>query len=170
MASTLTAAVNVLQAAFSAYNLYLSSICITKLQKYEEKSEKAAEWSNTAAKQLHKTRTTQASGTAAVCPPFLCLLHTNRTLKILCSFVSSVAVLFYSSSTFSGLAVALVNVVALTAARAHVGEFWKGKAKIPLPGTGDYNDAISITQEIRLNSAYLAASWCVAGVLSLFLR
>jgi hypothetical protein len=55
-----------LQAAFSAYNLYLASISITNLQKYEEKSEKAAEWSDTAEKQLHKSRTTQASGTLAV--------------------------------------------------------------------------------------------------------
>jgi hypothetical protein len=63
-----TATLHAFQAAFSAYNLYLSAIAVTKLQKYEEKSEKAAEWSNVAATQLHKTRTTQASGTAAVRP------------------------------------------------------------------------------------------------------
>jgi hypothetical protein len=87
-----------------------------------------------------------------------------------CSLGSSLAVLFYSTAPFAGLAVAAVNVAALLAARAHVGEFWKGKAKIPLPGVQDYNDAISITQQVRLNSAYLAASWCVAAALAMLFR
>jgi hypothetical protein len=77
--------------------------------------------------------------------------------------------IFYPNSTFAGLAITAVNIGVLLAARAHVGDYWKGKAKIPLPGIGDYNDAISKTQEIRLNSAYLAVSWCVTGVLSLLL-
>lgn len=54
------------QAAFSAYNLYLASTSISNLMGYEEKSKKAAEYSNIAEHQLHKTRTTQASGTIAV--------------------------------------------------------------------------------------------------------
>jgi len=66
MASAITIILHALQAAFSAYNLYLASIPITKLREYEETSEKAAKYSNIAADQLHKTRMTQASGTAAV--------------------------------------------------------------------------------------------------------
>jgi hypothetical protein len=66
MASSIVTILHMFQIAFSAYNLYLSSITITKLRKYEEKSKQAAEWSNSAAHQLHKTRTTQASGTLAV--------------------------------------------------------------------------------------------------------
>lgn len=54
------------QACLSAYTIYLSSIVVPKLQRYEEKSEKAAEWSNTAEHQLHKTRTTQTSGALTV--------------------------------------------------------------------------------------------------------
>ncbi len=61
------------------------------------------------------------------------------------------------------------NVVTLEAARQHVGAFWKGKAKIPLPGVGEYNDAIGKTQEVKLNMAYLIVSWATAGVLSLVL-
>lgn len=57
------------QAALSVYGLYVSYISITNLQKYEQKAEKAAEWSETAGDQLHKTRTTQASGTVAVSFP-----------------------------------------------------------------------------------------------------
>lgn len=54
------------QALLSVYGLYLSYNSIRNLQQYEEKSEKAAKWSNTAAKQLHKTRTTQASAATTV--------------------------------------------------------------------------------------------------------
>jgi len=61
------------QSLLSLYGLATSYISITKLQKYEKQSEKAAKWSNTAAHQLHKTRTTQASGALSVrisfCPP-----------------------------------------------------------------------------------------------------
>jgi hypothetical protein len=55
-----------LTSALSAYSLYLSYQNITRLQQYEEKSKKAAEWSNTAAQRLHKTRSTQTSGTVTV--------------------------------------------------------------------------------------------------------
>jgi len=66
MARALFAILHALQAAFSAYTLSLSSISIRNLQKYEETSKKAAKYSNIAEHQLHKTRTTQASGALAV--------------------------------------------------------------------------------------------------------
>jgi hypothetical protein len=55
-----------LTTALSTYGLLLSYQNITRLQQYEEQSEKAAEWSNTAKERLHKTRTTQTSGTLSV--------------------------------------------------------------------------------------------------------
>jgi hypothetical protein len=58
-------------------------------------------------------------------------------------------------------------VAVLVVVRDHVGGFWKGKAKVPLPKMGEYNEAISKTQEVRLNMAYLAASWVVSGALAL---
>ena len=58
-----------LQAVCSAYGTYLSYRSIASLRKYEEKSEKAAKWSNTAEQQLYKTRITQASGLGAVSVP-----------------------------------------------------------------------------------------------------
>ena len=58
-----------LTSALSAYGLILSYQNITRLQQYEKQSEKAAEWSNTAAQRLHKTRSTQTSGTVTVCHP-----------------------------------------------------------------------------------------------------
>ena len=68
-----------------------------------------------------------------------------------------------------GLAVAGTNVAVLEMARRHVSKFWEGKAKMPLPGVGDYNDAITKTQEVKLNMAYLAVSWAAVGLLSLVL-
>lgn len=54
------------QAILSCYGLYHSYQCIMKLRQYGERSEKAAKYSNTAAEQLYKTRTTQASAAIAV--------------------------------------------------------------------------------------------------------
>jgi hypothetical protein len=56
----------VFTSALSSYGLYLSYQNISRLQQYEKQSEKAAEWSNTAAQRLSKTRSTQASGTISV--------------------------------------------------------------------------------------------------------
>jgi hypothetical protein len=50
----------------SAYTATFSVIAITNLSKREEQTERAAKYSNTAAHQLHKTRTTQTSGALAV--------------------------------------------------------------------------------------------------------
>lgn len=59
-------ALHAAQACLSAYALYLAYISITDSQKYEEKTKKAAQYSNTAEQQLHNTRMTLASGTGAV--------------------------------------------------------------------------------------------------------
>jgi hypothetical protein len=57
------------QVALSAYGLQVSYVAITNLQQYEERTKKAAKYSNEAGRRLHKTRTTQASGALAVHPP-----------------------------------------------------------------------------------------------------
>jgi len=65
------------------------------------------------------------------------------------------------------LSLAIVNVGVLEWARRFVGEFWEEKARIP--GVTGYNDAQRVTQEVRLNMVYLAASWGVVGVLGLLI-
>lgn len=54
------------QAIGSAYAATFSIVAISNLSKREEQTERAAQYSNTAAHQLHKTRTTQTSGALAV--------------------------------------------------------------------------------------------------------
>jgi hypothetical protein len=78
MISRIIILIHIVQASFSAYNLYLASIAISKLQKYEGTSKKAAKYSTIAENQLHKTRTTQACGTLAVSLPSpVVLLYTK---------------------------------------------------------------------------------------------
>ncbi|KAE9365164.1 hypothetical protein N431DRAFT_549443 [Stipitochalara longipes BDJ] len=158
MATALISILHALQASFSAYTLYLSSISISNLQKYEETSKKAAKYSNIAEQQLHKTRTTQASGALSVLFSFIC----STTLALYPVFSGRVGLI-------GAILVAGANVAVLELARQHVDAFWKGKAKVPLPGVGEYNDAISKTQEVKLNMAYLVASWVAVGVLGLVL-
>ncbi|KAF2502400.1 hypothetical protein BU16DRAFT_576413 [Lophium mytilinum] len=127
----------------SAYGLYHSYQCIVKLRQYEEKSEKAAEYSNTAAEQLHKTRTTQ--GSAAI--------------SIIVSFLSSTALVFASPSTTTAVLASAVNLAATLAARVHVKNFWDNKAKVPF--TTGYNEAISGTAELVKVLGILGGVWAV---------
>ncbi|KAH7390188.1 hypothetical protein BKA64DRAFT_710743 [Cadophora sp. MPI-SDFR-AT-0126] len=150
MKSAILPLVHVSQAAFGIYNLHLASISINNLQGYEDMSKKAAKYSNTAEQQLHKTRTTQASGTIA----------------LFVSVLSSIYLLFGSPRTAILHGILGLNLVVLVAARNHVGQFWKQKARVPLPGVGDYNEATKNTQEVRLNMAYLLGSWVVVGALN----
>ncbi|KAK0105299.1 hypothetical protein ONS96_004695 [Cadophora gregata f. sp. sojae] len=131
MKSATLTLVHASQAAFGIYNLYLAATSISNLQGYEDMSKKAAKYSNTAEQQLHKTRTTQASGTIA----------------LLVSVLSSVYLTFGTPGAGALQGIAGVNLLVLVAARKHVGDFWKQKARVPLPGVGDYNEATKNTQE-----------------------
>ncbi|CAO1602111.1 hypothetical protein XANCAGTX0491_005742 [Xanthoria calcicola] len=53
-------------AAVSLYTARKSYTAIINLRRYEERSERAARYSETAAQELQKTRTTQASSAGAV--------------------------------------------------------------------------------------------------------
>jgi hypothetical protein len=53
-------------AVISAYATWVSARSIPKLQKYEEKAQKAAEWSRTAEKRLWDTRYTVGAGLVTV--------------------------------------------------------------------------------------------------------
>jgi len=132
----------------SAYGLFHSYQCIVKLQQYEEKSEKAAQYSSTAADQLHKTRTTQ--GSAAV--------------SILFSFISSATLVFASPSPTITLFASAANLAAALAARAHVKDFWDGKAKVPF--VQGYNEAISGTAELMQVMAVLGGIWGIEAVVA----
>jgi hypothetical protein len=64
-----TTAFAIILALGSGYSLSVSASSIPKLQKYEDKAKKAAEWSSTADKQLWDTRYTVGAGFVAVSHP-----------------------------------------------------------------------------------------------------
>ena len=57
---------HICQMVLSLYGLRHSYVAILKLQGYEEATKKLAEWSDTVAQELYKTRTTQSIGCIAV--------------------------------------------------------------------------------------------------------
>lgn len=138
------------QFCLSAYSLFHAYISITNLQQYEEKSEKAAQYSSTAAHDLHKTRTTQTSG----------------TLAILSSLLVSLWLVFKSSDPSSWKFIFnAANLAICFFARAHVAGFWEGKTKVPL--VRGYNDAVTSTNIIKEQLGFLGASWAVTSVIEL---
>lgn len=66
MSRFLPAAAALVLFVLSLYTAQKSYVAIIGLRKYEERSERAAKHSETAARELHKSRATQASSAAAV--------------------------------------------------------------------------------------------------------
>ncbi|KAF2686115.1 hypothetical protein K458DRAFT_239588, partial [Lentithecium fluviatile CBS 122367] len=127
----------------STYGLYLSYHNITRLQQYEEQSEKAAEWSNTAAERLHKTRTTQTSG----------------TISLLVSLVTALTLLFRSTGKIGLVSAALLNVVALFASRTHMANFWNEKNQTKVPFMQKFNEAIKGSEAVVGVLGLLSFAW-----------
>ncbi|KAL9095132.1 MAG: hypothetical protein Q9165_002735 [Trypethelium subeluteriae] len=131
MAAIILRFLHLAQAGIAGYGLYVSSISITNLQKYEKKTERAAKYSQSAADQLYKTRTTQGAGAVA----------------ILISLVTSLYLAFgsgYPSS--SKLTLTLANAGMALLVRTYMLNFWRSSAKVPF--VKGYNEAISRTGEI----------------------
>ncbi|KAI0854641.1 hypothetical protein F4860DRAFT_498918 [Xylaria cubensis] len=152
--------IHVSQIVIAAYGAMQSQAAISKLLEYEDASKKLAKVSSEAERQLHKTRTTQASGAVA----------------ILVSFVASVLLITRGASYgflvryFASPAMA----VAVYAARAYLQDFWTGKNgkdvtanKIPLPKMGDYNEALERTQKSLEVLGWLVISWAASSALVL---
>ncbi|KAH6633703.1 hypothetical protein C7974DRAFT_358302 [Boeremia exigua] len=136
-------------AAVSTYGLYLCRANITRLQTYESASKKAAEWSETAAQRLRKTRSTQASGTLALTLSFL----PSTTLPFLPS---------YQTPSFLGIT-GLALGTALYVARAHMSGFWNERTQTKIPLVHDFNDAVRGSEAVVGVLEVLAFSWGVAG-------
>ncbi|RMZ69873.1 methyltransferase domain-containing [Pyrenophora seminiperda CCB06] len=143
-----------LTSALSAYGLLLSYQNITRLQQYEAKSEKAAEWSNTAAHMLHKTRTTQASGTVTL----LTSLLTSTALILLPGSGSQ------SSSSSILITASVANSITLYLARVHMANFWNDSKQTRIPFVEGYNEAIRGSELVVLLLGTLCLAWGAAGL------
>jgi formate-dependent nitrite reductase membrane component NrfD len=71
MLQALLPVIYVAQTVAGGYGVYLCVDAVQHLRQYESASETAAKYSNTAADQLHRTRTTQASALLSVCIIYL---------------------------------------------------------------------------------------------------
>lgn len=137
-------------AALSGYGLYLSYQNITRLQKYEEQSEKAAKWSNTVADRLHQTRTTQTSG----------------TLTLLISFLSTVYLLLPTTThKFIFVSAALLNAAVLFASSKHMSDFWNDSKQVQVPFVEKFNEAIKGSETVVRLLVLIASGWAGAGAL-----
>ena len=139
----------------SIYAAQKSYIAITKLREYEEPSERAAKHSETAARQLYKTRVTQGTSAGAVA----------------FSLISSVTLSVWSFSALfplstRSLMLPTLNVVAITAAFLHNRSFWKAKVKVPL--VQGFNEGIQKSKEIRDTMILLGCAWTVLALLCCF--
>jgi hypothetical protein len=137
-------------ALFSSYALYLSTQSIRRVMTYEEKAKKAAEWSAKASKDLHKTRTTHATG-------------------VLAASLSLASSIFMLSSSTGGkkwvVAVIGANMIVLVASRAHIQNYWQGKAKVPF--VGKFNEAIDFQAQIPQLLAGIAGGWTLVEIVYL---
>ncbi len=187
---SLSSVLYTLQVVSSIYGVYLSYQSISSLRKHEEKSEKAAKWSNTAEHQLYKTRITQASGLGAVSFSLLLLLGCFAITgfqggcltqywhpvpnQILLSLLTSLY--FLISSAFSEISASsplevllnILNLAVTLSAYFHVAEFWRRKAKIPF--VEGFNDGITRTHQIRQILCVLAALFAINGFIQVLGR
>ncbi|KEF62161.1 uncharacterized protein A1O9_00133 [Exophiala aquamarina CBS 119918] len=132
------------QAIASAYVGTFSAIAIFNLQKREEQTKQAAKYLDTAAHQLHKTRTTQTSGAVAT----------------LTSLVSSLILAASLAAGTTSLVLSTANALGLALAYNHLTSFWQNKAKVPF--VKDYNDGIRASNNLRQLLAGLTVSWGLA--------
>ncbi|KAK3368714.1 hypothetical protein B0H63DRAFT_489011 [Podospora didyma] len=146
---TLTVILSLVIAGVSGYCLFESAQSIPKLKTYEQRAEKAAEWSKAADERLWETRRTVAAG-------------------FIITSISLAASLYYMVFKTSGTAFiwAAVLAGAEVLSSAYIKSFWADKRKVPL--LDDYNEAISHTQNVMGLADVLAVGWGVLAVLKVF--
>lgn len=117
------------------YTLSLIIPTISRLRRYESASKTAAQYSNTAAKKLHKTQVTQASGVVA-------------------TVVSLISSLYLLSSPDAALlsppVIAVLNTIICALAYAHMAGFWNEREQTRIPLVKDFNEAIRGSEKVVL--------------------
>ncbi|CAF9921034.1 MAG: hypothetical protein ALECFALPRED_001693 [Alectoria fallacina] len=142
MVSFLTTLLACPLALLSVYAGQKSYQAIINLHSDTDRAEKAAEHSDKAARELWRTRLTQASGAATA---FL-------------SLISALALLFANAAPEL---VAVVNVVAGTFASMYISGYWKAKAQVPF--MTEYNEATRKSNDLRRLLIALSAGWAFTG-------
>ncbi|OJD36223.1 methyltransferase domain-containing protein [Diplodia corticola] len=150
--------IHLAQAAGSAYALYYCYTSIRNLKQYEKQSEKAAEYSATAAEQLRKTRTTQGNALVTV----LTSLFTSGFL--LYTALRPGESSYPSSSPWLAVGLNGGNIANTLLTRQHVAGFWESKPKVPF--VEGFNEAISSTAQIIKSLEKLAVGWSFSAAVT----
>jgi hypothetical protein len=146
----------------SAYGASVSYGAVTRLRAYEEKSEKAAEWSDTAAQRLYKTRTTQTGGAISVRPcPIPISSPADPRLQIGLSLLTTFSLFIYPA--LSPVILAVVNATVLSLSREHMQNFWNSRNQTQIPFVEKFNLAIKGSEELITIQQLLALGWAMAG-------
>ncbi|KAJ9142993.1 hypothetical protein NKR23_g6891 [Pleurostoma richardsiae] len=134
----------------SGFALYHSQSSVPKLRKYEEKAEKAAEWSTFAEKRLWDTRYTVGAG-------FVATLLSLLTALITCA------------STMGSGPYFVVWTALLAGGQRYASQymrsFWVDKAKLPM--MDEYNEAISDSINVSGLLDVLTVGWGAVALLKL---
>ncbi|KAJ8119323.1 hypothetical protein ONZ43_g3705 [Nemania bipapillata] len=152
--------IHITQIVIAAYGAMQSQVAISKLLEYEEATKKLAKISSEAERQLHKTRTTQASGAVTI------LISFAVSVLLVTGGASYPSLVRYLVSPFMALVV--------YAARVYIRDFWAGKngknvtdKKIPLPKMADYNEALERTEKSLRVLGWLTISWVASSAVAL---
>ncbi|KAF3767246.1 hypothetical protein M406DRAFT_254750 [Cryphonectria parasitica EP155] len=151
-----TGFVAVILSLVSGYALTQSLTSIANIKKYEEKAEKAAEWSGTAEKRLWDTRYTIGTG-------FVSCLVSLSTAVAYCIFVPGGSGVL--AAPWRTLWPALLGVVLRFGSAKYMQDFWATKAKMPM--LDQYNAAISQSMDVIGFLDVLSVGWGIMAVLKL---
>lgn len=150
---------HVTQIALVAYGGQHAYVAIRNLRKYEEKSEKAAQYSSEAARQLRTTRTTMALGAVTL-------------------LVSGLAALLLAArgpryDTMRRALVSPVLLIITDLARNYIQSYWAGGngtsvgTRVPLPKMGDYNEAQRRIEKLLACLGWLVLAWGATSLVEL---
>ncbi|KUI63533.1 hypothetical protein VM1G_10257 [Cytospora mali] len=152
--SSLTTLVEVAITLVSGYATYQSTASIINIKKYEEKAERAAEWSHTAKKRLWDTRYTIGAG-------FMSCLASLLTALAYLIFVPSGSGIV--KAPFRSIWPVILAVALRFGASRYMHDFWASKAKMPL--VDHYNAAIAQSMEVIGVLDVLSVGWAILAVL-----
>jgi hypothetical protein len=63
---------------------------------------------------------------------------------------------------WSKLLLSIANFGTCISAHTHIHDFWRSKAKVPF--LNDFDDAITLTNQMSIYLAYLAGSWAISAL------
>ena len=163
MPATIPLVLNITQVGLCLWAGTYSYAAVTRLQQYEDTSEKAAKISTTAARELHKTRTTETSG-ALIVSAHLILRTTTLTMQIVVTLLWSCTLLFglASPSTFTAFGFSSAVTGGILAVRTYMSSYWSPKSSVPF--IQKYNEGIENSKRLVQVLGYLALTSALQSI------